>query len=58
MNGPINTASENAQQAGGYAAGYAVIAGALCLSLLVTLPLAALPLARLFAAAGLLLAGH
>lgn len=46
------------QEDGGYATGYAVIAGALCLSLLVTIPLTASPLARLLATIGFALAGQ
>lgn len=42
---------------GGYATGYAVIAGALCLSLVVTIPIAGAPLARGLVWLCLLLAG-
>lgn len=54
MNGPSNGTTNAPEPAGGsYATGYAVIAGALCLSLLATIPLVAGPLVRL----GLALAG-
>jgi hypothetical protein len=55
MNGPRNSPARHPDNASGsYATGYAVIAGALCLSLLVTFGLVAGPLARL----GLALAGQ
>lgn len=47
----MNGISRLREREGGYATGYAVIAGGLCLSLLVTVPMAAAPLARLFAVA-------
>ncbi len=46
------------QQAGGYATGYAVIAGALGLCLLVILPLSAGPLGRLLGHTAHLITGQ
>lgn len=55
MNG-LRSVSE--REDGGHTTGYAVIAGALCLSLLATVSLAAEPVARLMGAMVLLISGQ